>query len=121
MIDPRTCRIAAPQSVATRLSPKKPAVAAAPKEAKRVVRIEGAVSVGELARHARRHEAPEVQRKAHGPRHDGLDQPGHRRRDRDARSPLNFGYEVEDVGFREEKYSRARKDRAESIWSRAPR
>jgi len=77
-----------------------PAAVAAPKQEKRVVRIEGSISVGELARQLGQ-KAPQVQAKlmalgtmASVNQAVGMDT---------ARSVAEeFGYEIQDVGFREE-------------------
>ena len=83
------------------VSPKRPATAAS-KESTRVVRIEKAVSVGELARQLGM-KAPEVQRKLMA-----LGTMVSINHEIDLETAKNvsaeFGYEAEDVGFREEKY-----------------
>jgi translation initiation factor IF-2 len=81
---------------------KKAAVAASPRETKRVVRVEGAVSVGELARMLGE-KSPVVQKKLMSlgtmvSINQAVDV-------ETARKVAGaFGYEVQDVGFREEKY-----------------
>jgi translation initiation factor IF-2 len=88
--------------------PKKAAVAAAPRETKRVVRVEGAVSVGELARMLGE-KSPVVQKKLMSlgtmvSINQAVDV-------ETARKVAGaFGYEVQDVGFREEEYLTALED-----------
>jgi translation initiation factor IF-2 len=85
--------------------PKKAAVAGAPRETKRVVRVEGAVSVGELARMLGE-KSPVVQKKlmslgTMASINQAVDV-------ETARKVAGaFGYEVQDVGFNEEKYIEA--------------
>lgn len=82
-------------------SPKRPATAP-PKESTRVVRIEKTVSVGELARQLGM-KAPEVQRKLMAL---GTMVSINQEIDLETAKGVSaeFGYEVEDVGFREEVY-----------------
>ena len=99
-IDPRTAT-SPRRKRRDAVSPKRPATAA-PKESTRVVRIEKTVSVGELARLLGM-KAPEVQRKlmALGT----MVSINHEIDLETAKSvSAEFGYEVEDVGFSEEKY-----------------
>jgi translation initiation factor IF-2 len=99
-IDPRTAT-SPRRKRRDAVSPRKPATAA-PKESTRVVRIEKTVSVGELARLLGM-KAPEVQRKLMA-----LGTMVSINHEIDLETAKNvsaeFGYEVEDVGFREEKY-----------------
>jgi len=83
------------------VSPKRPATAA-PKESTRVIRIEKTVSVGELARLLGM-KAPEVQRKLMAL---GTMVSINQEIDLETAKSVSaeFGYEVEDVGFREDKY-----------------
>ncbi len=99
-IDPRTAT-SPRRKRRDAVSPKKPATAA-PKEATRIVRIEKTVSVGELARMLGM-KAPEVQRRlmALGT----MVSINHEIDLETAKSVCaEVGYEVEDVGFREEVY-----------------
>ena len=99
-IDPRTAT-SPRRKRRDAVAPKRPS-AVVPKEATRVVRIEKTVSVGELARLLGM-KAPEVQRKlmALGT----MVSINHEIDLETAKSvSAEFGYEVEDVGFREEKY-----------------
>ena len=99
-IDPRTAT-SPRRKRRDAVSPRKPATTA-PKESTRVVRIEKTVSVGELARLLGM-KAPEVQRKLMA-----LGTMVSINHEIDLETAKNvsaeFGYEVEDVGFREEKY-----------------
>ena len=99
-IDPRTAT-SPRRKRRDALSPKRPATAA-PKESTRVVRIEKTVSVGELARLLGM-KAPEIQRKLMGL---GTMVSITQEIDLETAKSVSaeFGYEVEDVGFREEKY-----------------
>jgi translation initiation factor IF-2 len=82
--------------------PKTAAVAGAPREAKRVVRVEGAVSVGELARMLGE-KSPVVQKKLMSlGTMASINQAVDVETAREVAGA--FGYEVQDVGFREEKY-----------------
>jgi translation initiation factor IF-2 len=85
--------------------PVKRPVAATPKETTRVVRIEGTVSVGELARLLGA-KAPEVQRKLMAL---GTMMSINQEIDLETatRVAQEFDYQVEDVGFREEEYLEA--------------
>ncbi|MFV1977853.1 MAG: translation initiation factor IF-2 [Myxococcota bacterium] len=99
-IDPRTAT-SPRRKRRDAVAPKRPSTAV-PKEATRVVRIEKTVSVGELAWQLGM-KAPEVQRKlmALGT----MVSINHEIDLETAKSvSAEFGYEVEDVGFREEKY-----------------
>jgi translation initiation factor IF-2 len=82
--------------------PARPAAKARPKEEKRVVRIEGSVSVGELARMLGE-KAPAVQRKLMAL---GTMVSINQTIDFDTAQGVaaEFGYEVQDVGFREEQF-----------------
>ncbi len=99
-IDPRTAT-SPRRKRRDAVSPKRPATAA-PKEATRVVRIEKTVSVGELARLLGM-KAPEVQRKLMAL---GTMVSINQEIDLETAKSVSaeFGYEVEDVGFREEIY-----------------
>ncbi|MCH7643570.1 MAG: translation initiation factor IF-2 [Myxococcales bacterium] len=99
-IDPRTAT-SPRRKRRDAVSPKRPATAA-PKESSRVVRIEKTVSVGELARMLGI-KAPEVQRKLMAL---GTMVSINQEIDFETATSVSaeFDYEIEDVGFREEKY-----------------
>jgi len=99
-IDPRTAT-SPRRKRRDAVSPKRPATAA-PKESTRVVRIEKTVSVGELARLLGM-KAPEVQRKLMAL---GTMVSINQEIDLETAKSVSaeFGYEVEDVGFCEDKY-----------------
>ncbi len=99
-IDPRTAT-SPRRKRRDAVSPKRPATAA-PKESSRVVRIERTVSVGELARMLGI-KAPEVQRKLMAL---GTMVSINQEIDFETATSVSaeFDYEIEDVGFREEKY-----------------
>jgi translation initiation factor IF-2 len=99
-IDPRTAT-SPRRKRRDAVTPKRP-VTAAPKESTRVVRIEKTVSVGELARLLGM-KAPEVQRKLMAL---GTMVSINQEIDLETAKSVSaeFGYEVEDVGFCEEKY-----------------
>jgi translation initiation factor IF-2 len=99
-VDPRAVK--SPRRRRRDALPTKRTAVASPKEATRIVRIEGTVSVGELARLLGA-KAPEVQRKlmALGTMvsiNQEIDL------DTATRVSREFDYQVEDVGFREEQY-----------------
>ncbi|MEE8165006.1 MAG: translation initiation factor IF-2 [Myxococcota bacterium] len=99
-IDPRTAT-SPRRKRRDAVSPKRPATAV-PKESSRVVRIEKTVSVGELARMLGI-KAPEVQRKLMAL---GTMVSINQEIDFETATSVSaeFDYEIEDVGFREEKY-----------------
>jgi translation initiation factor IF-2 len=99
-VDPRA--MSSPRRRRRDAVPPKSAAASAPKESKRVVRVEGDVAVGELA-HMLGAKAPEVQKKlmALGTMvsiNQSIDVETARK------IAAEFGYEVQDVGFREQEY-----------------
>jgi translation initiation factor IF-2 len=101
VIDPRA--YASPRRKRRDVAPaRRPLAAAAPKAAKRVVRVEGSVSVGELARQLGV-KAPQVQGKlmALGTMvaiHQTIDV------ETASRVAKEFGFEVQDVGFQEQSF-----------------
>jgi len=115
-IDPRTAT-SPRRKRRDAVAPKKPATAA-PKESTRLVRIEKTVSVGELARQLGM-KAPEVQRKLMS-----LGTMVSINHEIDLETAKNvsaeFGYEVEDVGFREEVYLEDSSAAADGGVSRPP-
>jgi translation initiation factor IF-2 len=99
-VDPRA--MTSPRRRRRDAAPPKPAAKAPPKESKRVVRVEGDVAVGELARMLGA-KAPEIQKKlmALGTMvsiNQSIDVETARK------IAAGFGYEVQDVGFNEEAY-----------------
>jgi len=111
VVSPRRRRRDAP-------APSRPAAARRPKEEKRVVRIEGSISVGELARMLGE-KAPLVQSKlmALGTM-VSINQSIEVETAREVASA--FGYEVQDVGFREDRYFEKPAEEAEAA-NLAPR
>ena len=99
-VDPRA--MTSPRRRRRDAAPPKPAAKAPPKESKRVVRVEGDVAVGELARMLGA-KAPEIQKKlmALGTMvsiNQSIDVETARK------IAADFGYEVQDVGFHEQEY-----------------
>ncbi|MEE9608223.1 MAG: translation initiation factor IF-2 [Myxococcota bacterium] len=99
-LDPRS--VSSPRRRRRDAPAVKPVAAASPKEVKRVVRVEGFVSVGELARMLGA-KSPEVQRKlmALGTMvsiNQAIDV------DMARKVSAEFGFEVQDVGFREDEF-----------------
>ncbi len=93
-------------------APARPAVAKDPKETKRVIRVEGSVSVGELARMLGE-KAPAVQKKLMSL---GMMVSINQAVDVETAGKVasEFGCEVQDVGFREEKYLEVSEEAAET-------
>jgi translation initiation factor IF-2 len=108
-VDPRA--MTSPRRRRRDSAPSKPAARAAPKESKRVVRVEGDVAVGELA-HMLGAKAPEVQKKlmALGTMvsiNQSIDV------ETAQKIAADFGYEVHDVGFHEQAYLEVPKEASE--------
>jgi translation initiation factor IF-2 len=107
-VDPRA--MTSPRRRRRDAVPPKPAARAAPRESKRVVRVEGDVAIGELA-HMLGAKAPEVQKKlmALGTMvsiNQSIDVETARK------IAADFGYEVQDVGFHEQAYLEVPKEAA---------